>query len=215
LSFLLTPAGIALLGLFGAVGFAVDAALVQAGVTYDLDFAVFQIAADLRPGPIGVSATMFTLLGTGPGLLAMALVALLAMRARGEWMWTGLPLFSMLLGWVANPALKCAFLRERPSVDYIVPIFTECDIFAFPSGHAMLSMCLFGVLALWALSTSFRRRRMVAAALLSMALFIGLSRVILGVHWLSDVVGGWLAGLVVVSVVVLLGRWVARVRARI
>jgi undecaprenyl-diphosphatase len=214
LSFLLTPAGIALLGLIGAAVFVVDAALVEAGLTYDLDFAVFQVAADLRTGPIGVSATMFTLLGTGPGLLGMALVAMLAMRARREWMWTGLPPLSMLLGWVANPTLKCVFLRERPGVDYLVPIFTECDIFAFPSGHAMLSMCLFGVLALWALNTDYRHRRWVAAGMLGMALFIGLSRVILGVHWLSDVVGGWLAGLVVVSLVMLFGRWVARLRVR-
>jgi undecaprenyl-diphosphatase len=214
LSFLLTPAGIALLGLIGAVGFAVDAALVQTGVIYDLDFAVFQIAADLRPGPIGVSAVMFTLLGTGPGLLAISLVALRAMRARQEWVWTGLPLLSLLLGWVANPALKCLFLRERPGVDYLVPIFTECDIFAFPSGHAMLSMCLFGVLAIWALNTDYRYRHSIAAALISMALFIGLSRAILGVHWLSDVVGGWLAGLVIVSLVVLLGHWITKLKLR-
>jgi undecaprenyl-diphosphatase len=213
-SFLLTPTGIALLGLIGAIGFAVDAALVQAGLTYELDFAVFQLTSDFRTGPVGVSATMFTLLGTGPGLLAIALAALLTMRARGEWMWTGLPLLSMLLGWVANPTLKCVFLRERPGVDYIVPIFTECDIFAFPSGHAMLSMCLFGVLALWALSTGARYRYSVAAAMISMALFIGLSRAVLGVHWFSDVVGGWLAGLAIVSLVVLLGRWVARLRSR-
>jgi membrane-associated phospholipid phosphatase len=91
-----------------------------------------------------------------------------------------------------NEALKMAFRRPRPywipgSEQQIQAMSAE-ESFAFPSGHAQQAMSLWGLLA-----ASLRRNWMWAIALL-VALFNGLSRVYLGVHYLSDVLVGWALG---------------------
>jgi undecaprenyl-diphosphatase len=64
---------------------------------------------------------------------------------------------------------------------------------AFPSGHSANAMVLGLGLALLA-TASGRGRRAALALGLAFALIVGLTRLILGVHWPSDVVGGWTLG---------------------
>ena len=95
-------------------------------------------------------------------------------------------------GLLLDLALKYGFHRPRPS-----PFFgiTLPNTPSFPSGHALLSLCFYGVLA--ALLVHRVRRRIfaifisLAAALLIVA--IGFSRIYLGVHYPTDVVAGYLA----------------------
>ena len=65
---------------------------------------------------------------------------------------------------------------------------------SFPSGHAANSMIFYLALAL-VLTAGTRWHRPAAVAALLLSLLIGTSRVMLGVHWPSDVVGGWAFGL--------------------
>ena len=65
---------------------------------------------------------------------------------------------------------------------------------SFPSGHAASSMIFYLSLAL-VLSAHSPRRFAVAAAAIVLSLLVGASRVMLGVHWPSDVIGGWAFGL--------------------
>jgi len=78
--------------------------------------------------------------------------------------------------------------------------------FSFPSGHALNSTVTYGLIALlaWRSGLPARARCVVMAALVALIILVGLSRVGLGVHYPSDVLGGWLAGLVIVAVVALL-----------
>jgi membrane-associated phospholipid phosphatase len=78
---------------------------------------------------------------------------------------------------------------------------------AFPSGHTTMATVL-GVLGAWALlERAPHRRRALVAAAVATAAAVGLSRVWLGVHWPSDVVGGWLFGTAwALGCVLLLGR---------
>lgn len=79
---------------------------------------------------------------------------------------------------------------------------------AFPSGHTTVATVL-GVLGAWALMQGWPRRRaavVVAGAVVAVA--VGWSRVWLGVHWPSDVLGGWLFGTAwALGTVLLLERW--------
>jgi undecaprenyl-diphosphatase len=120
----------------------------------------------------------------------------------------GLAYASLLSAWVNN-AIKYIFRIPRPSDPRIRTPWPETNP-SFPSGHAQNAMVSWGYLA-------YRFRNpvlwIVSAILIA---GIGLSRVVLGVHFPQDVIGGWLIGLVVLAVYVWaekpVGRWVGRQR---
>lgn len=81
---------------------------------------------------------------------------------------------------------KFLIARPRPDELHLADVFTH----SFPSGHAANSLVTYLMLAV----LLFRGRLAVVAALL-LIILIGLSRILLGVHWPSDVIGGWAFGL--------------------
>jgi len=113
-------------------------------------------------------------------------------RALGNRMLLG-TLAASLATWV----LKWTFRRQRPP-DAQLKIYSRLDQHAFPSGHAGRGACLTALLApvlpLWG-----------GVGLVAWTLLVGLSRVGLAMHLLSDIVGGWITGLVVGGVLLWLG----------
>jgi undecaprenyl-diphosphatase len=95
-------------------------------------------------------------------------------------------------GAVLGTVVKLLVARPRPVVDH--PVATAFGK-SFPSGHAMHATIAYGALALVVLPlvAPAARRRLVALALL-VILAIGSSRLLLGVHFLTDVVGGYILG---------------------
>ena len=75
---------------------------------------------------------------------------------------------------------------------------------AFPSGHSANSLTAFLATALIVMSPAYRGPW--AAGALLLAFVVGLSRIFLGVHWPSDVIGGWAFGLLAVSLALLISR---------
>jgi undecaprenyl-diphosphatase len=105
---------------------------------------------------------------------------------------TGLTLLAVtLFGRGLAEIQKYEVARVRPALEtHLVLVKTS----SFPSGHSASSMIFYLTLAL--LLTHRSRWRWLAAALaIAASLLIGLSRVMLGVHWPSDVIGGWTFGL--------------------
>lgn len=97
---------------------------------------------------------------------------------------------------------KYMIARPRPALEtHLVLVKTS----SFPSGHATSSMIFFLSLAL-ALTAGTRWHRAAAAGAILLSLCIGLSRVMLGVHWPSDVIGGWAFGLLWVLLTLHLAR---------
>lgn len=101
-------------------------------------------------------------------------------------------------GALINLLLKLLFGRPRPS---FIDMFYEEIGFSFPSGHAMLSVLFFGVLAylVWRHSQRGGWRLIVVFTAAVLSLLVGVSRLVLGVHFLSDVLAGWTAGIVWLS----------------
>ena len=107
----------------------------------------------------------------------------------------------LLAGWSAaligggllNVALKAAFQRTRPELDS--PLAAALG-WSFPSGHAMGAMVAYGMLA-YLLVLRFGRTPapFIVAAASMLVLVVGFSRIYLGVHYFSDVLGGYLSGI--------------------
>jgi undecaprenyl-diphosphatase len=98
--------------------------------------------------------------------------------------------------------VKAYVARIRPPAGALVP----APSFSFPSGRTLNSTVTYGLIALlvWRSDLPTWVRRLTAISLTTLIVLIGLSRVALGVHNPSDVVGGWLAGLAIVSGVAVL-----------
>ena len=104
---------------------------------------------------------------------------------------------------------KDYFARLRPEENLRL---LEVSYQSFPSGHAANPMIAYVGLALL-LFDDPKQRRMAAAAAMVLALLIGISRPMLGVHWPSDVIAGWAFGLLWLALVfALMERWRAGVR---
>ena len=139
-------------------------------------------------------------------LFAIVLVVLLWFRHRRAVLF----LFLAMAGSIAlNQTLKLVFQRPRPQL----PWAQAPPEFSFPSGHAMNSLVFYVTLALVVWWIRGRRAgRLSVAAALAVAAIVGASRIYLGFHYLSDVVAGYLAGLMWLLVVATVFELPARLR---
>ncbi|MEL6750901.1 MAG: phosphatase PAP2 family protein [Pseudomonadota bacterium] len=177
------------------------ALLVQMGLTRGFDEALMSAlrnSADMND-PLGPrwfeeTAGDITALGGYPILVLLTLGVLAVLWMKGKRAAVAVVLASTMLGSLLSTGLKLLFARPRPDlVDHMDQTFTS----SFPSAHAMVSTIVWLTLA--TLATRFvtepgLRRMLLAFAAIIVAL-IGISRVYLGVHWPTDVVAGWAAGL--------------------
>ena len=148
------------------------------------DFTLAQMAEIMRDLS-GFGSTV------GLTLLTVGSCAYLALtRRRRTALVVGL---SILAASLAVQLLKGGFTRLRP--DSKLAHFVETG-FSFPSGHASMSAVVFLTLGALVARTHGRARErwFIMGLAILMALLVGASRVALGVHWLSDVLAGWIFG---------------------
>jgi undecaprenyl-diphosphatase len=168
-----------------------------------------------RSSPTGIAvATFISRLGSPGMMTVLAFAGALFLAALGEWVVLG--------GWAAAFAgaslidhwLKLTMHRPRP---VYAAALLQNPTWSFPSGHAMGSLVGYGMLA-YVLMLWVRGKRgtqlWIAGLAAALIIAIGVSRLYLGVHYFSDVVGGYAAGLLwlsmCVSAVELGRRWERR-----
>lgn len=106
---------------------------------------------------------------------------------------------------VVGYGLKLLFERARPVID--LGYNMRLDSFSFPSGHSSGSMIAYGILAYLAWQLLPAPWSVIAAVVLTLIpIAVGISRVYVGVHYPSDVVAGWLLGLIMLFVVIFVIR---------
>lgn len=124
-------------------------------------------------------------------LITAAVAGYLWIRRKHHALW--LVVAATAGGLVLSTFLKHSFDRPRPSV---VPHLSHVSTSSFPSGHSMLSAVVY--LTLGSLLASFAEERRLKVYFVGVALFlsllVGVSRVYMGVHYPTDVLAGWSAG---------------------
>ena len=158
------------------------------------DHRIINLVATLRTPGLDRAMLLVTFLGNGQTIIVVAVVALLVTLFARRYQYTVLIILSIVGSSLFFYLIKVLAGRPRPMLE-------EARIvqggFSFPSGHATVSATLYGTLA-YLLIHGVRNELVkvligLASALLVLA--VGLSRVYLGVHYPSDVLAGWIAGL--------------------
>lgn len=156
-----------------------------------LDRQIYQALYAGRDPALVSIARVFTFMGEPTVLIAAGVVFAIVMWWCGH-LRTGLTLVAVtMVGRAVSELQKYEVARVRPDLE---PHLALVKTSSFPSGHSASSMIFYLTLALL-LTHRGRWRHLAAAGATLMALLVGLSRVMLGVHWPSDVIGGWVFGL--------------------
>ena len=170
------------------------AAFVSGGEVVTVDHDVSRWVAGNMPGGVEWVARIFTWLGGVVGSTVAAAVAVIVLwcaSRRADAMFVVLA----VLGITALVAvLKATYERARPDLGSPIPLPHSSS---FPSGHAATAVVLYGALGLLLAERARSPLRAAAwlAAAVVMALAIGASRVLLNVHFVSDVAAGFAVGL--------------------
>ncbi|WP_367871281.1 phosphatase PAP2 family protein [Luteolibacter sp. Populi] len=136
-----------------------------------------------------------TALGSFTILTIVAIIGLAAALFVGRWKLALSGLISVLSGMAVMNLLKSSYARARPDV---VAHATTFHNESFPSGHATMASIVYLTLGIMLARTQPRKRVRIFVVALSIliTMSVGISRIYLGVHWPTDVLGGWALGTV-------------------
>jgi len=199
------------LGLHLTVGFLISLAAlwIFAGVTEDVvthdPLTNFDLALTTwiraHTTPLGDRIfTVVSLIGSPIAMAAVGMIGAVIIIVRRKWLELAAWVAGFMGAGVLSYILKIVIQRPRPVG---ATAFLHGESFSFPSGHALGSLVGYGMLAYvigsnWITTTRGRFRLVIATAVLVVA--IGISRLYLGVHYFSDVVGGYAVGVLWLSV---------------
>lgn len=153
------------------------------------------VSDPIGPGAFEAAVRDVTALGSAAVLSLITVSTAILLILRGNHRTAIILVIAIVGGTLLSVAFKDLFARPRPT---LVPVEVRLSSFSFPSGHAMLAAVTY--LTSGTLLARTQSRPVLKIYIMAVALFItvavGLSRVYLGVHWPTDVLAGWTAGVV-------------------
>jgi undecaprenyl-diphosphatase len=175
----------------GAIGFALIAIWVGDKRIDNFDRIIIGKIQGAESANLTALMKFFTLIGSGIIVSVLAIIMLLVLVKLHErrllLFYGGVFLGSAIL----NSILKSLFQRLRPTLHRII----EVNGYSFPSGHSMAAFTFYGIITflLWKHIPNVYARLVLIVVGSVLILAIGISRIYLGVHYPSDIVGGYLA----------------------
>ena len=165
------------------------------------------VQAAVLPGGLGVVQAINWLGSAMPGALVVTLAVAGLLLYRTHRLEAGVIAATLPLR-LANGALKDLFASARPDAG-AVRVIEQAHGQGYPSGHASGAVLLYGATVVLApcLTRHPSRRRLIRVGAVLMIAAAGVSRVAVGAHWPSDVLGGYLWGGVLLGLLLLLYRW--------
>lgn len=101
---------------------------------------------------------------------------------------------------VVNNIIKIIIKRERPN---FLALVSESS-YSFPSGHSMISILFFGSIIYLVNKYNIKYKKTITILLSIFIILVGLSRLYLGVHFLTDVIGGYLCGCIALIIIIMI-----------
>jgi len=134
----------------------------------------------------------------GGPLMVVLICAFLVFNPKTRWKFGILVTFGTILSFVINWLVKILFARQRPE---IMPLVYEGS-YSYPSGHAAVSVVMYGLLAIYFYQNikNKKLKYLLLGLCIIFPIVIGLSRVYLGTHFMTDIIGGWLVGILMLFV---------------
>lgn len=167
--------------------FIIDYLLIQLQIVQPIDWFVYHLVQNLK---CDFMTSFFKLCSNlGSTWFYVILVLLLVVFKNKKDIWVGIHLL-IIQG--INRIIKALVKRARPPQIYHLVKETN---YSFPSGHSMSAMAGYGLLIIEVQKSSLKYKTIIKVFLAIMIFLIGLSRIYLGVHYFSDVIGGFLLSL--------------------
>lgn len=197
----------------GLVGFVSLAALYDHEPLATLDLDLAEHVAESMPTWVELLARPFSWLGGWIGLTVLGVVAGIWLVRERAWLDLAFFFTAFLGSQLVVSLVKEGFDRTRPDVGSAVPLPESA---AFPSGHATAGAASLGALAVLLTERlqSRRARAWVWAGTIVLGMAVGLSRVALNVHHVTDVLAGWCFGLAWLAACLLIRDAIRSRRAR-
>jgi undecaprenyl-diphosphatase len=150
-----------------------------------------RVADTTRRWPLALSETV-SLFGTAPIVVVITAVVGASIARHGRWFDIALLIAAMIGAVLLSPLTKHLISRARPTAFFR----TSATGYSFPSGHTLNATCLALALGfiLWRLPWPRTMKIVWTLALVAYAACVGASRIVLGVHYPTDVLGGFLLG---------------------
>jgi undecaprenyl-diphosphatase len=161
----------------------------------DADLSVHNMMQGLRNAPGDEIMTMVTMLGDGFVMMSVGLAIVAWLLWRREWQIATAAFVTIMAARLFVPLMKLWLQRPRPLELSGLP-----EVFSFPSGHTTFATVTLGVFAVLATHSLKSWGKAVVFAAIGIAVVaIAYSRIYLGAHWMSDVLGGFLFGAVMIA----------------
>lgn len=189
--------------------------VTEANGVAGLDHPALDAAKTVRSPALDVAITAYTNIGgtVGMPIIAVVIMIFLAVRRKS---WT--PVILMLAAGLGSLLItvlgKPLFGRTRPDLADAIPPYEHSP--SFPSGHSLNSLVIAGIVAYLVILRlkTLRARVITVAVAAAFAITMGLSRVYLGHHWLTDVLAAWAIGISWLALVITAHRLYLTVRTR-
>ena len=177
--------------------FIIVTVLVFTNNTNSFDNTAYNNIISIRNNFWDVFFTSVTILGNTSIIIILVVILLILLKDRYRYLVVGITAFTAL----SNQILKNIFRRPRPEVLRLI----KQGGYAYPSGHAMISVALYGFLIYYVHHKVKNKylKIFLISVLSILIILIGISRIYVGVHYPSDILGGYILSLLILILIIL------------
>lgn len=175
--------------------FTLVAILMTLGKMSYIDSIVHAYILKIRTDNLNSFFNVFTELGGASFLLGLCVILFITMKNKKRALYI---FINLVLAFIVNETVKSMFMRTRPIG---INLIQETG-YSFPSGHSMVSLTFYGLLTYMILKNIKNKvlKVIINMVFLLLVFTIGFSRIYLGVHYLSDVIAGFLLSCIYLTI---------------